>query len=59
MFAFLAGGKKDEKLIIPLNDSLSATLSMDEVNGFFKMYIVHFMIQYLYFLYVNHSIFIL
>lgn len=27
------GGKRDEELIIPINDSLSATLSLDEVSG--------------------------
>lgn len=26
------GGKRDEELIIPINDSLSATLSLDEVS---------------------------
>lgn len=27
------GGKRDEELIIPINDSLSATLSLDEVSA--------------------------
>lgn len=27
----ISGGKKDEKLILPMNDSISGTLSTDEV----------------------------
>lgn len=30
-FFFFSGGKKDENLIIPLNDSISGTLSMDHL----------------------------
>ncbi len=31
MSFFSAGGKRDEKLILPINDSISATLSSDQV----------------------------
>lgn len=32
VYVCLTGGKRDEELILPVNSSLSATLSQEEVN---------------------------
>lgn len=34
----IAGGKRDEELILPLNDSISATLDIDTVFYFLFIY---------------------
>ena len=34
-FHFILGGKRNEQLILPINDSVSGTISMDQVFALF------------------------
>jgi len=37
LFQSFSGGKRNEELILPLNDSISATLSTDHVANYFDV----------------------